>query len=260
MEELSLVDAHAHLDELSDVTEALQEARHQGISAIVAVGVNLDSNIRTLKIARENPNYVYPALGIHPWNIEEKEVERSLTFIRDHSDQCVALGEIGLDYKVKIKKNLQWKVFGALLDLADELDKPVIIHCRFSHHHALKMAKERGIERAVFHWYSGPEDVLDELLSAGYSISATPALCYSPPHQAAVKRAPLERILLETDTPVSYQGKEARPKDVHVSLREVARLKNADIPAVAKQTALNTSRLFRIPFWAAGVDLPQEMI
>jgi TatD DNase family protein len=71
-------------------------------------------------------------------------------------------------------------------------------------------------------------------------------LTYSPPHQEAIKRAPLERILLETDSPVSYQGKEARPKDVWISLRGVARLKGVDLKVVVEQTTANASLLFQI--------------
>jgi TatD DNase family protein len=85
-----------------------------------------------------------------------------------------------------------------------------------------------------------------EVLSEGYFISATPALTYSPSHQEGVKRAPLERILLETDTPVTYQGKEARPKDVWISLKEVARLKKLDDFTISEQTTTNASEFFKI--------------
>ena len=82
----------------------------------------------------------------------------------------------------------------------------------------------------------------------GYLISATPALAYSPPHQEAIQRAPLEEILLETDTPVVYQGRESRPKDVMVTLQEVARMKGLKPSLVAEQTTKNASRFFEIPF------------
>ncbi len=239
-----LVDCHAHLDALDDLSEALQEAKIAGVRGIIAVGVDEESNKRILKIAEENYGYVYPAIGYHPWQMREEVVKENLSFIREHIEECVALGEIGLDYKVKVKKELQWKVFGELLDIALEHRKPIIVHCRYSHHRAFEMVKEKRIERAVFHWYTGPLDLLDEILKNGYFISATPALVYSPPHQEAIKKAPLERILLETDSPVSYQGKEARPKDVRISLNEVARLKGLDSEVVAEKTTANASRLF----------------
>jgi len=247
VDKISLMDVHAHLDELEDIFQALQEARASGIKGIIAVGVNVGSNQRILQIAEEDPGFVYPALGYHPWEIKEEEVKKSLSFIRDHIDECVALGEIGLDYKIK-EKELQWKVFDELLNIAYKFDKPIIIHCRYSHLKAFEMVKEKSIRRAVFHWYSGPIDVLDKILAMGYFISATPALIYSPPHQEAIQRTPLERILLETDSPVSHQGKEAMPKDVWISMERVAKLKGLDLFLVSEQTTISASQFFQIPF------------
>jgi TatD DNase family protein len=245
---IGLVDSHAHLDELSDLPETLQEAKAAGVYGIIAVGINTESNEKVLKIAKTKIQYVYPALGYHPWEIREEEVEGNLTYLQDLIEEDVALGEIGLDYKIKVKKELQREVFGELLNIAFESDKPLIIHCRYSHRRAFEMVKEKKIKKAVFHWYSGPIDLLDKILSGGYFISATPALVYSPPHQEAIKQAPIEKILLETETPVNYQGKEVRPKDVHMTLREVARLKGLDPIAVSDRTTANVSSFFRISF------------
>lgn len=247
-EDYFLVDGHAHLNELRDLPESLQEARAVGVRGIIAVGMDIESNEKILQIAGTETQFVYPALGYHPWVIREDEIEANLSFVREHAREGVALGEIGLDYKIKVKKELQWKVFGRLLDIGLESEKPVIVHCRFSHRRALDMVRERKIERAVFHWYSGPLRLLDEIFEAGYLISATPALAYSPPHQEAIKRAPIERILLETDTPVSYQGRESRPKDVRITLEEVSRLKKLDPSLVTERTTQNASRFFQLHF------------
>ena len=246
--ELCLLDGHAHLDDLADLPTSLEEAKEAGVIGIIAVGMDIESNKKVFQIAEANTRYVYPALGYHPWQIKEEEVEANLSFIRDHVEEGVALGEIGLDYRIKVKKDLQWRVFEELLDIAFESNKPIILHCRYSHRRVFEMVKEKRIEKTVFHWYSGSIALLDKILSRGYFISATPALLYSPPHQEAIKRAPIEKILLETDTPVSYQGREARPKDVQVSLGEVARLKKLDRSTVAEQTTANASRFFGISF------------
>jgi TatD DNase family protein len=253
MNKVPLIDGHAHLEELEDLSESLQEAKAAGVRGIIAVGMNIESNKRVLNITKENKRYVYPALGYHPWKIREEEVEANLSFIRDRVGEGLALGEIGLDYRIKVKKELQWKVFEGLLDIALESNKPVIIHCRYSHRRAFEMVREREIKRAVFHWYSGPIGLLDEILKTGYFISATPALAYSSPHQATIKRAPIERILLETDTPVSYRGRESRPKDVRVSLEEVSRLKRLEPSVVAVHTTANASQFFKIPFNNNGI-------
>jgi TatD DNase family protein len=245
-DKISLVDGHAHLDELGDLDNALQEARAAGVKTIIGVGSDRESNRKILAIAEANPGFVFPALGYHPWRMKEEEAEENLAFIRDRIEECVALGEIGLDYKVKVKKDFQWKILGEILRIALKHERPVIIHCRYSHKRTLEMVMDEGIKRAVFHWYSGPIALLEKIVEQGYFISATPALAYSPPHQEAIRRAPLERILLETDSPVSYQGKEARPKDVRATLKEVARLKGLDPLAVSEWTTKNASQLFQI--------------
>lgn len=246
MEKIALIDIHAHLDELNDLSSSLIEAREVGVAAIVAVGSNLDSNKKTMEIAAANPHYVYPAIGYHPWDIKEEEIEKNLLFLQENLGKCIALGEIGLDYKAKVKKEIQHKVFGALLDLAAQFNKPIIIHCRYSHERALKMILEKKIERAVFHWYSGSLEILDEIIRQGYFVSATPALLYSLHHQEAIKKAPLERILLETDTPVIYQGIESRPKHVRITLDQVAKLKGLDISFVAEETTAHARHFFQI--------------
>ncbi len=248
MKGLPLIDAHAHLDRVGDLTASLQDAKASGVAGVVAVGMDVESNQKTLDIARDHPGYIHAALGYHPWEIDEKEAEKNLSFIRNHLKGCVAIGEIGLDYKVKVQKELQRKVLGRLLDIAVEYTKPVILHCRFSHSDTLKMAKERGIVLAVFHWYSGPFDTLEEITDSGYFISATPALRYSPVHREAIRRTPLELLLIETDTPVNYRGLDARPKDVVISLEEVSRLKRVSAEKVSEQTTHNACRFFGIPF------------
>lgn len=246
-EKMALIDGHAHLDEISDLSLSLAEAKEAGVMAVVAVGSNVEANQKVLEMAAANPGYIFPAIGYHPWEIKEEEVKKTLLFLQDRLAPCLALGEIGLDYKAKVKKDLQHRVFAALLDLANQFDKPVIVHCRYSHERSLKMVMEKKIRRALFHWYSGPLNILDEIIGRGYFISATPATLYSLHHQEAIKRAPLESILLETDTPVSYQGMESRPKHVRITLEQVARLKGLDMSTVANQTTANACHFFGLP-------------
>lgn len=243
---MNLIDTHAHLNELEDLEAALQRARQTGVSKIVTIGMDLESNHRTLELAARFPGEVHPAIGYHPWSIEAEQVDANLAFIAENLWHCVALGEIGLDYRAKAKKPLQWEVLARLLPIARASGLPVILHCRFSHERTLRMTQEAGVEQAVFHWYSGSIAVLDDILAAGYHISATPALLYSPQHQAAVRHAPIERILIETDAPVEYQGKATGPADVLLTLRELAKIKNMDEAEAAERTAANAREFFRI--------------
>jgi TatD DNase family protein len=239
-----LIDAHAHLENVIPVDEAVQQAVAAGVGRIVAVGMDLDSNVRTLEIAARFPELVLPAVGYHPWRIRAEEAETCINFIEDHLAQCVALGEVGLDYKVKVKKPLQRDVFSRVLTLARDSDKPVIVHSRFSYERCFQMVSSAGIEKAVFHWYSGPIGVLQKILRRGYYISATPALAYSRFHQAAVTEAPLERVLIETDSPVEYQGKKATPATLVDTLKSLSLLKGKPLEKIASVTTNNAKQFF----------------
>lgn len=241
-----MIDSHAHLNEIEDVDAALARARKVGVTGIVAVGMDMASNQATLALRRRFPDLVYPAMGYHPWSITPEGIRDNLAFVAEHLPACVALGEVGLDYQAKVKKRLQQEVFAALLDLAANDGKPVIIHTRFSQQRAFTMVKEAGIAKAVFHWYSGPQDILQEILAVGYFISATPALAYSPPHQAAIQAAPLAQILIETDSPVVFQEKVSEPADLLITARELSRVKGIDLFQVIETTTANARRFFGI--------------
>lgn len=240
-----MIDGHAHLNEIQDIEQSLQRARKAGISGIVAVGMDIESNRETLSLARRFPHFVHPAIGYHPWSITPEGIDENLSFIESNIGSCVAMGEVGLDYGARAKKKIQQEVFGKILDMAGRHDKPVIIHSRYSHQRTCSMAREAGIKRAVFHWYSGPTDVLESILGSGYFISATPALAYSPRHQDAVRIAPLEQTLIETDSPVVYQGKTSEPADLVITLRELSRIKNLAPEEVARITTANTEAFYR---------------
>ena len=238
-----MIDTHAHLNEIEDIHQAILRAKDVGIKGIVAVGMDLLSNQRTLDLARQFPEMVHPAIGYHPWSINQDTIEENLKFIEKNLANCIALGEVGIDYKTKVKKPLQWEVFSRLLSSAYRYSRPVIVHSRFSHQRSHQMVKDSGVEKAVFHWYSGPLEILERIIVDGYYVSATPALAYSTPHQAAMRAAPVERILVETDSPVAYQGRISEPADLVITLGELSRLK--DIPLEdARFITSNNAELF----------------
>lgn len=241
-----LIDTHVHLDQIQLVERVIQTARQADIEAIIAVGMNSASNRKVLELANRFAGMVYPAIGYHPWSVKADEVEASIRFIEKKLEDSIALGEVGLDYKVKVKKPLQREVFARLLHLAKDKKKPVIVHSRLSHSRTHQMVAESGVEKAVFHWYSGPLDILDRILSDGFFVSATPALAYSSPHRAAMARAPLENILIETDSPVKYRDNVSEPADLKITLRELSHLKNVPQDRLASITTENARRFFGI--------------
>ena len=251
---MQLIDTHVHLDGVEALDSAIEKARQAGVTAIVAVGMGGDSNPRTLEIAGHYPGFVYPALGLHPRalaGLGEADVAAEMDFIRENVSGIVAVGEIGLDYDKRVvqttPKSWQQDVMCRLLELAKEYNKPVSVHALYAWKDTFELVKQSGVSRAVFHWYAGLTNVLDSILKAGYFISATPAGEYHREHRRAIRRTPLERLLIETDAPV-YYGREPKyrsePADLVRSLKAVSEIKGISEEVAAEQTAKNARMLF----------------
>jgi len=173
--------------------------------------------------------------------------------MEDNIQDIVALGEVGLDYDKRVvrqaSKELQKEALREVLGLARKHQKPVSFHSRYAWRDSLDLVLEVGVGRVVFHWYTGPAKVLADILGAGYLVSATLAAAYHPEHRRVVRQAPLERLLLETDAPVSYRqgtepGRPTEPVDVVRTLEAVAALRGVDVGVVAEQTTRNAISLF----------------
>lgn len=252
----SLVDTHAHLDEIEDIDSALKRAVEAGVEAVIGIGQDLISNQKIVELAVRYPGLAYAAVGLHPWalgKMDETGIEDNIAFIKSHLPSACALGEVGLDYDKRVLKgagkDLQQNVLRRLLQLALELDKPVSLHSRYAWKDCLKLAQETGIKRLVFHWYTGFSSTLSELIEAGYYISATPAAEYHDEHRRAIREAPLDRLLLETDCPVFYGRPDryrSQPSDVLRSLKAAAQIKGVYEKELSIQTTLNANTLFKL--------------
>jgi TatD DNase family protein len=254
---LKVIDTHAHLDELESLKPALDKARKAGVVAIVAVGSNHQSNQKVMEISLKYPSFIYPAFGLHPWelgNLESHQLDAASKFITERAAEVVAIGEIGLDYDKRVvrvsSKELQQETLKRLLAIAKAYEKPAIIHSRYAWKDSFELVKESGIKKAVFHWFTGFSSVLKDILDAGYFISATPATEYHEEHRRAIKETPLEKLLLETDCPVTY-GREVRyrsePADILRSLKAAAAIKGIDEITAAEQTTRNATQFFNFP-------------
>jgi len=248
------IDTHAHLADLLDKKSAVDRAKNARLSGIVAVGTTLSACKSTLDLATSNPGYVHAALGIHPTEFFDQDLQSSLDFIMENWNRCIAIGEIGLDYwnklirKDKAQRERQIEFYVTQLRLARELDLPVSIHSRGAWRDCLKYASENSSGKGVFHWYSGPLDILEDILDAGFYVSCTPALDSSPELRAAMVKAPIERILVETDSPVwiKTQNRSSEPADVLLTIRNLGELKGLSEDDIIETTTRNAKTLFKI--------------
>ncbi|MEM2922338.1 MAG: TatD family hydrolase [Candidatus Bathyarchaeia archaeon] len=241
---MKLIDSHAHLEGFVDIPAVIERAKAAGVIRVLAVSANLDTSIKALQLQNEYRSFISALIGIHPLEAE-KDWVAALSFIEKHLDECVGIGEIGLDYWTKIDVNLQRKIFTALLRVASANDLPVSIHSRGSWDDCFNLLIEYGIRHAVFHWYTGSIETLKQILDNGYFVSATPAVEYSKAHRQAIREAPLDSLLLETDCPVKYHGKESEPADVAKTLTYVSMLYGLSSKIVAEKTTENVYRLFK---------------
>jgi len=243
---LNLIDTHVHLDEISDIEGALERAQKVGVRAIVAVGVDLVANEKILSLAGRYPGFVYPALGLHPWRLTSDDLEANFSLIKRELPQCLALGEIGLDFALETPQDQQREIFAELLELAVQTKKPVLLHARRAWAEVLDLVKSFQVEKAVFHWYSGPAEILQAIFEMGYFISATPAAAYSERHRRAIQATPPDRLLLETDAPEVYQGRPSEPQDLENTLHAVSELWNLEPEKIAEQTFRNAQKFFQL--------------
>ena len=248
-----LVDTHAHLEEIENLEQTIAEARSANIITIIGVGSDYQSNQKILDLAQVYKGFIYPMIGLHPYNLKDTDIDRNLEFIEAHINEVVGIGEVGLDYHKKVRaeaeKDLQQRVLKEILKIAKKHEKPVSFHSRYAWRDSLTLVEEAQLKKVVFHWYAGTSSVLRDIINQGFFISATPAVEYHGEHRRAVKEIPLERLLLETDSPVVYgRGDEfeyeAKPVDLLRTLKGVAGLKGASEAQVAEVTTNNALKFF----------------
>ncbi|NOZ63875.1 MAG: TatD family hydrolase [Caldiserica bacterium] len=238
-----LVDTHSHLYDIPRVESVLAECDRKGI-VVLGVGEEMISNQKILEISRKFPGLVYPAIGLHPFLLGNLKVEEEISWLKEHIEFVVALGEIGLDYKGEEEPDRQKEVFKKLLSLAIEYQKPVIIHSRRAVRDCVEIVKEMEVERAIFHWFSGSPSLVGDIVSAGGYLSVNPAIGYSHGYKRVIERAPIDRLILETDSPVPYKGKPTTPLEVVLPLRMLSELKGIPEEDIARITTENFFSLF----------------
>ncbi len=257
-----LVDTHCHLDFDSyrdDLDEVLGRAEAAGVGRVIVPGIDLDSSRAVLDLAQRH-EMVLAAVGVHPnhsagWQDGWLDEIRQLAL----NGQVVAIGEIGLDYyRDHSPPKVQRQAFEAQIALAVELELPVVVHNREADGDVLAWLDRAGPVQGVLHSFSSSWQVAEAALAQGYFLGFTGPITFKKAeelHQVAA-RAPLDRILVETDgpflTPHPYRGKRNEPAYVRFVAQRLAELKGLDAAEVARKTSANAIRLFGSLVAAAG--------
>jgi TatD DNase family protein len=256
---MKLVDAHIHFSDAEyaeHTDELVADAKLFNVVALVSNSMDLETSIRSLRLSEKYSGMVYPALGIHPWNVnvlKENELEETLKLISEQSQNksVVAIGEIGLDYKYETICEKQLMVFDKMLRLAEKLVLPVIIHSRGTTAQIVDMLPSYNLKRVLLHWFSHPMSALSKAVDRGYFITEGPPVAYSNGIREVVRKVPLSNFLTETDGPVIYRklpfnGQLTRPSFIRTVVEAVAEVKQIDVADVAEQVARNFEDFFNI--------------
>ena len=235
---------HVHLYEFSD--EEVEEILEKDPDLVlVAVSEDVESLERVLELRERFPDRIVACAGLHPWNIGEEPLAQVEELLRTaYRGDLACIGEVGLDRKfVPHTWEVQVQVFEAFLRYAGEVGALVNIHAPDAWADALAMLVDYDIERAMFHWYTGPQDLVGVIGSYGYKVSLNPALRIQKKHRAIARVAPLDYIVLESDGPYNYRGLRLNPLMIRETIEVVAAEKGVEPGAVAEAARWNSERL-----------------
>ena len=252
-----LFDSHAHIDDEqfdADREQVIQRALENGVTGMINVGCSMLSSARSVALAGQYQS-IYAAVGIHPHDAEgalETDYQQLATW--SQQDKIVAIGEIGLDYYRDLSpRDVQRAVFIRQIDVARQMNMPLIIHDRDAHGDILDIIKTeaKGLT-GVLHCFSGSLEMAKEVIKLGFYISVAGPVTFKNAAKlpGIVASVPLERLLIETDspylTPHPYRGKRNEPAYVRIVAEQVASLRGIELSVLAEATSNNVKQLFKI--------------
>jgi TatD DNase family protein len=253
---MAFIDSHCHINfpELAEnISNVLAQMRQNEVVSALCVSVNLADFPQVLALAEQYP-HIYASVGVHPdyEGVEEPDVER-LVGLAQHP-KVIAIGETGLDY-FRLKGDLEWQRarFRTHIRAARASGKPLIIHTREAAADTLRIMEEENAAEAtgVMHCFTESWEVAEAALAMGFYISFSGIVTFKNARQLkeVAQRVPLERILIETDSPylapMPHRGKLNQPAYVKHVAEEIAMLRDISLDEVGQRTTENFVRLFK---------------
>ncbi len=254
------IDIHTHLDHplIKDIDAMIARAKAAGVRHIVTTGVDPKTNRISLELSKKY-DIVECALGLYPRDALKKEVEgtewdvgknynvnEEIGFIRKNKNSIVAISEIGLDF-VNGASDQQMEDFSKMLELAKELDKPVVVHSRKAEEKCIEMLSSHSMKKIVMHCFCGKKRLVKQIVDNGWCITIPTSVVRAQQFQDIAKDVPLMQLFCETDTPYLSPIKEQwnEPANVIESYKKIAELKGMKIEEVAQNIYMNYQRMFQ---------------
>ena len=260
---MEFFDSHSHYNDEKfdqDREQIIEETYKSGVTKFVCAGYNIPSSIKALEISKKY-EFIYSICGISPNDIPQSEEELwkniseiSKIAINNKGKKLVAIGEIGLDYYWnKENKELQKQAFAKQIELANKLELPIVIHSRDASIDTIQILKENPVsKKGIFHCCQLNQEMIRQALQLGFYISFAGPITFKNSKNAeeVVKMVPMDKILIETDSPYlspePNRGKRNDSRNVKFVAQKIADFKNIAIEEVAKITYENAMKFFEI--------------
>ena len=246
-----MIDTHAHIlsEFYDDIDELIEELKNKDIIKVINCADSIETSKEVLNIYNKYEGYLLPAVGIHPENIDNSNLETIENIIKEH--KVFAIGEIGLDYHYNDEnKDEQKEYFIKQLDLALKYDLPVIIHIREAMQECFDILKTRK-NRGIIHCFSGSVEMAREYIKLGYKLGIGGVLTFKNSKlYEVIEKIDLKDIVLETDSPFlspePFRGKKNKPCNVLYVAKRIAEIKNISLEEVINTTTTTAKQIFDI--------------
>ena len=258
---MELFDSHCHLDDEKfdeDREQIIQKLKESGITKVVSAGYNIESSEKAEKLANQY-SFIYATAGISPNDIPQTEEElwkmlEKIKGIASQNKKIIAIGEIGLDYYWNQEnKELQKLAFIKQIEIANELNLPIVIHTRKAQEDTIKILKQYQVnQKGIFHCCSLKGNELKQGLELGFYMSFAGPITFknSKNVDEIIQAVPNDKILIETDSPYlspePVRGTRNDPRNVKYMAQKIAQIKEVDVETIAQITYQNAQKIFKI--------------
>lgn len=255
-----MIDCHCHLEQSDynlDRKEVIEKCKKE-LNAVVTSCAHPNDFKLTMQLVEKYKGFVYATVGIHPEYIKEiktSDVDEYLDLIKKNKDKIVGLGENGLDYwwiRESEWQEKQRKLFIKLIEFAKELKKPLVVHCRDAYSDCVNILEQQEARDVHLHMWDNYHFVKN-IIDNGWYVSVGPIVTQSKRHKRIVRDVPIEKLLLETDSPW-FGGKDSvgnqlrgEPTNIKIPAAEIAKIKKIELGDVLKICGNNAVRLFSLP-------------
>lgn len=242
------IDTHSHIDCLPNIPKVIQDAIKENVKIILGAGIDKKSNRKTIELASKYPE-VKLCLGIYPTDalkFSDKEFKEELDFIK--KNKPCAISEVGLDLKESPEETLekQKKRLLELLELAKELNVPIIIHSRKAEKQIVELLEDFNYNKIIMHCFSGNFKLVKKIMENKWFFTIPTNVKHSEHFQKIIELAPLNQLLCETDSPFLHPDKERNntPKNVVESYKKIAEIKKISLDKAEQEIEKNYKKLF----------------